>query len=191
MQAKPADSVSDETLLNRIQEGERAAFSTLVARYLRDLHGFAQRHLGDPGEAEDVVQETFIRVWQHAERWQPGAAKPSTWLYQITRNLCIDRLRRRRPQAALDEQQADETHSQAALMQREQVGVAVQQAIQNLPESQRSALLLCHYQGLRNQDAAAVLGLSVSALESLLARARRGLRKQLQGQAEHLLGEVD
>src|ERR1700729_3582096 len=79
----------DDELVRRAGQGDAAAVQALVARKLH-------RMLGDPAEAEDVAQETFIRVWRHAARWRPGAARFDTWLHRVTLNLCYDRLRRRR-----------------------------------------------------------------------------------------------
>ena len=86
----------DEELLTRVGEGDPAAVRALVARKLPRLLALAGRMLGDPAEAEDVVQETFVRAWKQAPIWRPGGAKFDTWLHRVALNLCYDQLRRRR-----------------------------------------------------------------------------------------------
>src|SRR5262245_50392247 len=102
--------------------------------------------LYDPAEAEDVAQETFLRVWKNAPRWQPGKAKFDTWLHRVALNLCYDRLRRRRerPTAEVPEQEDTGPAPDRGLMARD-VGVRVDAALSALPERQREAIVLCHY----------------------------------------------
>lgn len=121
-----------------------------------------------------------MRAWQQAPRWQAGAARFSTWLHQVVLNLCRDRLRARRESLSLDvlgEESHDDGPEQA--QGRIDQTSAIRSALASLPERQREALLLCHFQELSNIEAAQVLSLTVDALESLLARARRGLRVAL------------
>src|SRR6201996_3964562 len=92
----------DTDLVARAGAGDRAAAQALMARHLPKMLSLARRMLGDPAEAEDAVQDTFMKLWTHAARWQPGKAKFETWLYRVTLNACYDRLRRRKS-AALDE----------------------------------------------------------------------------------------
>jgi RNA polymerase sigma-70 factor (ECF subfamily) len=178
--------LSDEALMLLIQTQDEPAFATLVDRHLTALHAFARRMLGNTNDAEDMVQEAFLRVWRHAARWKPGPAKLSTWLHRIIHNLCID-LRRRNHQGETVDIDTEEIQDAIATgitpeecLQEEQLSQAVEQALQILPERQRSAILLCYYQGLSNLQAAEVLNVSVAALESLMARGRRTLRQKLQ-----------
>lgn len=178
---KPAvDDTTDEVqLIERVAGGDVRAYRQLVDRHLRGIHAFAFRMLGSRAEAEEICQDTFLRLWEHAGRYVPSA-KPSTWIYRIAHNLCIDRLRRRREKAsgvAPDELPASERPS--GLFLERQVADAVQRALAELPERQRAAMGLVHYQGLSNAEAAEVLGVGVRALESLLARARRQLKESL------------
>lgn len=178
-----SSSSSDERALQhewvrRVAEGDSGAYRALCERYMEPLHRFAQRLLSSPSEAEDVVQETFLRVWQHAPRYQPTATV-STWIYRIARNLCLDRLRRRRETDERISLLEGET-GPGQLLDRKELSHQVQAALSELPERQRSALLLVHFEGLSQQEAAAVLEVGVQALESLLARGRRTLRKQLE-----------
>jgi RNA polymerase sigma-70 factor (ECF subfamily) len=178
---KPAvDATTDEVeLIELVAGGDVRAYRQLVDRHLRGIHAFAYRMLGSRAEAEEVCQETFLRLWEHAGRYVPSA-KPSTWIYRIAHNLSIDRLRRRRETSsgvAPDELPASERPS--GLFLERQVADAVQRALSELPERQRAAMGLVHYQGLSNAEAAEVLGVGVRALESLLARARRQLKESL------------
>src|SRR5262249_17626511 len=134
----------------------------------------------DQAEAEDAVQDTFMRLWTHAARWQPGRAKFETWLYRVTLNQCYDRLRKR-PQAPLDEALSvpDPAAGPAVLHERRVLAAVLERALGELPERQGAAIVLCHYQELGNIEAAEILGVSVEALESLLARGRRALRAKL------------
>lgn len=164
-------------LMRNIAEGDAQAFRALSQRFLGPVSGFATRMLGNPSEGEDVAQETFLRVWQHAERYKPDAAV-STYIYRIARNLCIDRMRRRKPDGGRISQ-LDAGDRPNDLLLRKQLSEAVQEALQSLPERQQTAITLTHYQGQSQAEAAAVLEISVQALESLLSRARRSLRKRL------------
>jgi RNA polymerase sigma-70 factor (ECF subfamily) len=169
----------EAALLHQVAEGHRAASRTVVDRYLAPIHRFAFRLLGDRAEAEDVAQETFLRLWRQAPRWKPKA-KVSTWLYQVARNLCVDRLRARQTrQEAAPPNPPESAPNGASLLERRQLSERVQGAVAQLPERQRMALVLVHFQGLGNIEAAAVMEVKVEALESLLARARRQLRKRL------------
>ena len=175
-----SDPDPDATLLRRIVRGEPAAMRALVAAKLPRVFGLAVRMLRDTAEAEDVVQEAMLRVWRHAGDWRPGRARFETWLHTVVLNLCRDRLRRRRDVTgdALPETPDPAPDPQAELLEAER-GRAVAAAIAALPERQREAILLVHYQDLSGGEAAAALGVSVEALESLLARGRRTLRARL------------
>lgn len=181
---------SDDTLMLQIQQGDHQAFTILVDRHLGALHGFVQRMLGNPADAEDIVQETFVRVWQKASQWHPKA-KVSTWLHSIAHNLCMDFYRRIKGETVdIMEVELIDPHQPATSRQQQDVALQVQIALQQLPDSQRSAIILCHYQEMSNREAADVLAISVSALESLMARGRRKLKKILQAQSADLLGEI-
>lgn len=177
-----SDEVAEAALVAKVARGDREAFGRLLREHQAPLQAFAQRMLGDPAQAEDVVQETLLRLWSRAGSFRPEKARLTTWLHHIAHNLCIDRFRVAARTTFLEEPGALEDDGRGdpeageALRQR---GHRLRRAIAGLPERQRSALLLCHYQGLSNRDAAVVLDVSVDALESLLARGRRSLRQQL------------
>jgi RNA polymerase sigma factor (sigma-70 family) len=181
----------DLDLLRRIGAGDGAACAALVDRHLRRVTALAGRLLGSRADAEDVAQEVFLRVWQQAPRWRSGEAKFSTWLHRVTLNLCTDRLRRRRETdlAAAGDPPSDAPPPDAGL-QEAAIVARVQAALAQLPERQREAIVLCHYQELGNIEAAAVLELSVEALESLLARGRRRLRQLLIEEMPDLTGSI-
>ena len=170
----------DEDLVRRVGQGDPAAIQAMVARKLPRMLALAQRMLGDPVEAEDVAQEAMLRAWRQAPRWTPGKAKFDTWLHRVALNLCYDRLRRRReiPTDTLPERPDDSAPPDRGLLAAD-VGVRVDAALAQLPERQREAIVLCHYQELTNIEAAALMKVSVDALESLLARGRRALRQAL------------
>jgi RNA polymerase sigma-70 factor (ECF subfamily) len=178
----------DEALMARIAQGDRAAAQLLMQRRLPRVIGMAQRLLGDPVEAEDVAQDTFLRVWKAADRWESGRAKVSTWIGRIAINLCYDRLRRRR-EILTDEppEQVDRAPDQETHYVRGETADRVAVAIRQLPERQQMALELVHFQELSNIEAADIMSISVDALESLLARGRRKLKTLLTEEAGELM----
>lgn len=178
---------ADELLWMRgVAAGDAAAYRAMVDAYLPRIVRFAERFLGNPAEAEDVAQETFLRLWTAASSYTPEA-RPLTWLYRIAHNACVDRHRKRRPETASVETASADRPS--GLMRRKQTAEAVQRALAELPERQRAALTLVHYEGLAGEEAASVLGVSAEALESLLSRGRKTLRARLRTLAREEQGE--
>lgn len=178
----PADEALDHELMAAVARRDGRAFARLVERHLGWSLGFAERMLGARHEAEDLVQTAFLRVWQGAARWEPKA-KFSTWLYRVLHNLCMDHFRARgTAQEALCEELADDapgSEERLAGLQRE---ARVRAALAALPQRQRAALVLCYYEECSQAQAAALLGVSEGALESLLSRGRAALRKWLQAE---------
>lgn len=183
----------DADLVRSIGAGDGRAAEALVRRHLPRMVGLARRMLSDVSDAEDVAQEVFLRVWREAPRWRPGAAKFETWMHRVALNLCYDRLRRRRetadPEAGVNV--ADGRPSPADTWLAQQRAAKVNAALAALPERQRAAIVLVHYQELTNIAAAEMLEVSVEALESLLARGRRALKAALADVADDLIGDAD
>ncbi|GAA0586058.1 RNA polymerase sigma factor [Rhizomicrobium electricum] len=170
----------DTDLVVRVGRGDRTAAQALMARHLPGMLALARRMLSGQAEAEDCVQEAFLKVWTHAARWQPGKAKFETWLYRVTLNQCYDRLRKKPTEpleAAADVPDGGDSPDRG--LEVAALETEVSAALADLPERQRAAILLCHYQERGNIEAAEILGISVEALESLLARGRRTLRTKL------------
>ena len=180
----PVAGAQDErALMARAGAGDAAAFARIVDRHMPMLHALAWRMLGDASEAEDVVQDSLVKLWVNASGWQPSGGGLGAWLRRIATNACLDRLRRPRPLSDADlPERADEALPADALIDTERRRIAVQAAILTLPDRQRAAIVLTYHEGVSNAEAASILGIGVKALESLLVRARQGLSQQLMRQ---------
>jgi RNA polymerase sigma-70 factor (ECF subfamily) len=133
--------------------------------------------LGDAAEAEDIAQETLLKLWNHADRWRPGGSGIAAWLRTMTVNQCLDRLRRRRFSSDEDiPERADQSPHADASIEQDEVRSVVKHCIESLPERQRAAVILTYYEEQANQGAADVLAMQLKAFESLLFRARSSLR---------------
>jgi RNA polymerase sigma-70 factor (ECF subfamily) len=183
----------DAEFVRKAGAGDRLAAESLVRRHLPRMLGLARRMLNDPAEAEDVAQEVFLRVWREAPRWKPGAAKFETWMHRVALNLCYDRLRRRRekPDPDAGVHMADPAPLASEAWLARQRAERVQSALAELPERQRAAIVLVHFEEHTNIAAAEMLDVSVEALESLLARGRRALKAALAEVAQDLIGDAD
>jgi RNA polymerase sigma-70 factor (ECF subfamily) len=183
------DEPSDEELMRRIAGGDEPAFRTLARRCVPRAIGLARRMLGNAADAEDVVQEAMLRVWTNAPRWRPEA-RFRTWLYRVVVNLCLNR-KRRAPFASLETAgDPADLHPDAAMqLEHDQRDQAIAAAIARLPERQRAAIVLTYHEGLGNAEAAAVLGTTRSAVETLLVRAKQSLRRQLGPAANDVSGD--
>ena len=170
----------DQKLMLAIVNGNKEAFTVLAARYLNQIIKFAYRYVGNRADAEDVAQNAMIRLWKHAASWEPQGFTLRSWIYRITYNLCIDEIRKRKPVTELKyDNHAIAEGEPASDVYQEQPNLMMLNALNELPERQQTAINLCVYQALSNQDAADTMGVSVEALESLLSRARRNLRKDI------------
>ena len=187
-QAAAATPDSDAALMRRVGEGEAAACRALVEGHLGRCVGLAYRLLGDPIEAEDVAQDAFLRLWRLAARWRPRA-RLTTWLHRVTYNLCMDRHRARRRRSSAQPPEPESNGNPSETVQRNQVARVVGDALNALPQRQRAAITLVYRRELSNIEAAEVMGISVDAVESLLARGRQALRKRLSARRPDLMGE--
>jgi RNA polymerase sigma-70 factor (ECF subfamily) len=177
------DLADDLVLMQQIAGGNQTAFRQLMQRHALKATRYCQRHLSDQALAEDQVQQAFLKVWVEAPRWRPDA-KFTTWFYRILHNQMIDYFRaNRRPTVAIDDEMADELvdtnpNGEQDLITQQRKNT-VNAALQSLPERQRQALMLSHYEGFSQREAATILGITESALESLLTRGRAALRQKL------------
>lgn len=151
----------------------------------------ATRMTGNLSDAEEVAQEAFLRVWSVAQRWQPGGARFTTWLYRVVMNLCLDR-RRRAPMLAIDDiaEPADPSPTGLQTCTDGQARNMVIEALASLPDRQRAAMTLCYFGEVSCQEAADSLEISLSALESLLVRGRRALREYFVRRGLTKMGDV-
>ncbi|MES1945600.1 ECF subfamily RNA polymerase sigma-24 subunit [Salinisphaera sp. PC39] len=173
----------DDELVARVAQGDADAFEVLADRHADRVFALSRRILGNDADAEDAAQEVFVRLWTRADRYRPGRARFTTWLYRVTTNTCLN-MRRGTVEAPMPDSPPEqaapdgdpETAAEAAL-QRERLT----KAIDGLPANQRTAVSLSLQREFSNREAAAAMTISVKALEALLVRARRSLRAALAG----------
>jgi RNA polymerase sigma-70 factor (ECF subfamily) len=182
---------ADDALMARIAQGDARAFSELVDSRLDRVMAVARRMLGNETEAEDVAQEAMLRLWRQAENWDGGRAQISTWLYRVTVNLCIDRIRARREETTPEIPDTQVRASQQQTMEEADLRDLMDRTLQALPERQRMALVLFHYEDLSMAAVAEMMEISVEAVESLLARGRRALKQQLEPAWREFLPETE
>ncbi|HSY43103.1 MAG TPA: sigma-70 family RNA polymerase sigma factor [Candidatus Acidoferrum sp.] len=182
----------DAALMLRVKRGDRAAFAELVDKYKQPVVNFIFRSLRDEAEAEDLAQNVFLQVYKSRSRYKQ-TAKFSTWLFTIARNLCLNELRRRsrHPAESLEEthtenedQPARQFEDKSQLAAPEEVlhgelAQKIEEALGELPENQRSAILLCRQDDLSYEEIAKVLRCSLSATKSLIHRGREALKEKL------------
>lgn len=169
--------------MRRVSRGDRDAFAAIVEIHTPAIERFALRMLLQRQRAEEVLQETLMKVWLEAAHYDPDRARLSTWLHQIAHNLCIDIMRRQGREQPLKENadtiigsgESPETLAQTRETQRQ-----VAAAVSALSQRHRTALILTYYQSLPNREVAQIMGISIRALESLLVRARRELKTILE-----------
>jgi RNA polymerase sigma-70 factor (ECF subfamily) len=173
----------DAELLQAIAGGDRSAFDRLSRRHLDRAYGVALRMTGSRADAQDVVQDVFLRLWQRPDAWRPGQAQFSTWLYRVVVNRCLDL--KRRPKGtdldSVEEPQDPDANAEDSLLDAER-SRALDSAVNQLPERQKAAIVLTYTAGMRNAEAASAMDISVKAFEALLVRAKRELRDFLAGQ---------
>ena len=184
-----AENARDVELMLVVKDtGDHAGFQELVERHQHAVVGTVAKMLGNAAESEDIAQQVFLRLWKSRARYQPSA-KFTTFLFTITRNLVFNETRRksRRKESSLDQQRdehdlelpANPNHRPDQENLNAELREAVDQAIADLPETQRLAVILRRYQNMPYEDIAATLDLTVSAVKSQLFRARTALRESL------------
>lgn len=183
------DSVSSEELMSRTAEGDEYAFEVLVRRHQTSVLNLIYRYVGDRTKARDLAQEVFLRVWRAANRYEPKA-KFTTWIYCIAANLCLNELKSSGKkklffsESPIEEGQTLNEESNVSpsaedILLAEERSRQISHALQNLPEKQRMALILKRYDNLSYGEIAKIMECSVSAVESLLVRAKRNLQEKL------------
>jgi RNA polymerase sigma-70 factor (ECF subfamily) len=183
--AKP-QPLTDAELVERVRKGEVRLFAELVGRYQDAVFGMALRFMHNPGEAEEVAQEAFLRVYRGLAGFK-GEARFSTWLYRITWNLCADWLRRHRRSGRGAEHSIEDAADLAdgrvdlerGLLAAEEKR-KVREALDSLDEKYRSVIVLLYYQRLSYEDIASVLEVPLKTVETRLYRARRLLKQRLE-----------
>ena len=184
-------TTSSEDLMTRVVKGDDGAFEILVNRHQTSVLNLIYRFIGDRTQAKDLAQEVFLRVWQTAKGYEPKA-KFTTWMYRIATNLCLNELKSARRKRWFQFLRPDEDNKEAAedllphrspsaedLLLAKERNRHITDALQSLPPNQRIALVLKRYDDLSYQEIAQTLGCSVSAVESLLVRAKRTLQEKL------------
>jgi len=187
-------SLGDEQLMEKVAAGSDPAFEELLFRYENPVLTFCYAFMRNRETAEDIGQETFLRVYRNAARYQP-VAKFTTWLYKIAANLCINELKKGqlRHSRSLDEPAgsnpdgtrvieniADQKHGlPSSEAEKHEAQALVEQAISHLPDDQRTTLVMVEYHHMPYQDIAEILGVTVSAIKMRVKRARENLRESL------------
>ena len=186
--AGDASGETDAALVARVGRGDAAAFRLLVNRHIGPMLGIARRLLKDDAEAEDVVQEGMLRLWRTSGELEIGEAGIRPWLRRVVSNLCIDRIRSGARTDVTDEvPEQEQQPDQLSSISGRELADRVDAALKSLPERQRVALTLFHYEGMSQIEIGSLMGISDEAVESLLSRARRTLRSVLKEDWQELV----
>ncbi len=177
------ENLPDELLMEQVKLGVSPAFSALVERHSRRFYGLAYRYMGRKAEAEDIVQEGFLRVWKNPEHWHNDrSTKFTTWFYRVIVNLCLDELRKKKPSSLpTGWDTPDESPDQDTLkvIEERRKQTMLEEAMRSLPKRQQTALNLCFYEGVSNQEAADIMGIPIKTLQSLVMRGKLNLKEKL------------
>ena len=184
MTQSQTDPAVEAALLKAYAAGDADAARSLATRYTPLVFAHAVRMLNDRAEAEDVAQEAMLKLWRQAPGWDvEGGASVRTWLYRVTANLCIDRMRKTRPIGMPDDLDIpDDGPGAEARLQAKARKLALDEALMQLPDRQRQAVVLRHIEGLGNTEIAQIMDIGPRAVESLTARGKRSLAALLSGQ---------
>lgn len=178
--------VPDKELMLRLAQGEREALSPLMERHAQRVYRIALSYLRNPDEAQDALQEIFVKAFQNAARWDPGS-EVVPWLMRIAVNHSIDHYRRRKRRGVYHEPLDDASHGQLAAggvspEQRahgRELGERIARALEVLPEGHRAVFVLRHYEGMSLEEISGALGISLGTVKSSLHRAIHRLRDRL------------
>lgn len=184
--------ISDEELMMRCRSGDTAAFELIVMRFKDQIINYICRSVGDYHQAEDLAQETFLRIYKNACSYEPRS-KFKNWLYLIATNLCRNEIRDRNrrktdllTEVSTEDQETDYLnllpdfrYMPDRLYEKKERELIIQQKINCLPENQRLSLILVTYQGMSYEEIAEIIGCSVSAVKSLIHRSRQNMKKLL------------
>lgn len=180
--------MNDHELITKIKNGDQNAFRQLFEQYQHPVYNICYRMTGNREETEDITQDVFIKIFHAIGKFR-GEAKLSSWIYRIVVNTCLKRERRKKLESWISleflfqekeqfqpESPAESPDQQIEIAEKEQI---VQKAIQSLPARQKTALILHHYENLSYQEIAAIIETSLSAVESVLYRAKENLAQKL------------
>ncbi len=178
---------SDTDLLPGLKAGDERALGLLMDRHMSKIHSLAFYMLGDQMMAEDITQTVFLKTWTHAKDWQPGKAKLLTWMRRVATNACLDALKKKKPiYTDIVPDISDDADTPFQALAKTEQANRVKAALGVLPDNQRAAMIMSYYQGLSQKEGSAILDVSESAYESLLARARKTLKTTLANEADTL-----
>lgn len=173
--------LDDESLIRHIQQGNHEAFVELVERHSKRFYSISYRLLFCKNDAEDIVQQAFLKLWERRLLWnQYRGAKFTTWFYRVVANLCLDYNRKKRPMTLSENMEiADWEDGQEIFLDDKRKQALLDRFIQELPEKQQLALTICFYEGLSNKEAAEIIGIKLKAVQSLIMRAKKTLKEKL------------
>lgn len=175
------NEISDPQLLHLIQDGDKSAFTELVNRHANRFYRIAFRFLNSRDNAEDIVQDAFLKLWNNTGLWKSNFdAKFTTWFSKIVINLCLDLKKKNNNILEIDENEIagnDETPYETISKRQNQE--ILNGYLEELPDRQQTAINLCFYEGFSNNEAAEIMEINIKALESLLMRAKSNLREKL------------
>ena len=177
---------NDESLLENFQNGGSQAFEILVQRHAPKAYRIAHRVLNNPSEAEDIVQNAFLKLWQRPHLCDKSRGKKFTsWFFRVIVNACLDSNKRHRTLSldAFDPSYSESLNPHIPFNNKSQKQRLLKDLIAELPSRQGMALTLCFYEGFSNQEASNSMGVSLKALESLLMRAKSSLKLSLKQQS--------
>jgi len=186
--------MNEDILIKRLKKGDQRAFEQVVNLNKDKLLRLAMGFVHDLHQAEDIVQEVFIKLWQNIEHWQEGKAKLSTWLYKVTVNQAINQLRNKKKtsnlidigefvredeQGNIEVQLLDNSADSQKIIENKELAKILRLAINSLPRKQRIAFVLSKYQNMSSREIAEVMDITVSNVDVIIYRAKKNLQKQI------------